>query len=399
MSRPPEPVTPFRWTPVLGVFALLVVAGIGAARTRTRQVQAAPAPARARPSTPPLPRRDAGGVQVDPAVLRAQYETALRFAREYVPRCRVSGRRPRVLITAFGPYDDVRENASSAILARLVPGAVAPNIERAPAGGVDRPEDRSAAAVETVDFPGIGRTDVCGVLLPSHWDLPAAMALAEIDAFGPELVLMTGVSKRAREVLLELGSVNLGSSTADDTPAGFRLQPAWQHAPVIEGLDPTQPTHGLLLSWGPVRAAAEEEIRAHAADLEGQVPFATNVRAIWFGHYPRAYNQYLCNDLAFVVDHAMNHPGQRFTLGRAASAMPGQYPSERITVGLQRDLKTVPRVFFHWPSVLRGRHLDAGAAVLRAMITAQLRALRDGTSTPTLGHPGMFEPEAPISAR
>ncbi len=304
-----------------------------------------------------------------------------------------------MLITAFGPYDDVRENASSEILARIVPGAVAPSVERCPPGGVDRPEDRTAAATATVNFPGIGRTDVCGVILPSHWDLPAVIALAEIEAFNPEFVVMTGVSKRAREVLLELGAVNQGSSTADDTPAGFRLYPVWQHSPVIEGTATVQNAHGLLLSWGPVRTAVEEAIRSNAGVIEGTVAFGDFVRGVWFGQYPRAYNQYLCNALAAVVDQAMNHPGQRFTLGRCPSAMEGAYPEERITVGLRRDLKTVPRVFFHWPSVLRGRHLDAGAAVLRAMVTAQLRALRDGTPLPTVGHPAMFERDAPASAR
>jgi hypothetical protein len=41
-------------------------------------------------------------------------------------------------------------------------------------------------------------------------------------------------------------------------------------------------------------------------------------------------------------------------------------------VSLTRDARAVPRVFLHWPNSLTGKHWDDGAAVLAAVLDAQL---------------------------
>lgn len=101
------------------------------------------------------------------------------------------------------------------------------------------------------------------------------------------------------------------------------------------------------------------------------------------GGFPRDGNTYLCNNISYVVNYTMDHPGRALTLLQASTVRRG-FPN-RVTARLDRDLRRAPRVFVHWPSLLAGPQLDAGAGVLRAMIDAQLADLDDRDGGPTRG--------------
>src|SRR5438477_372139 len=80
---------------------------------------------------------DAVVVDTSTPAARAQYDADVEFAAGYTARCAgpVSGR-PRVIVTGFGRFLDVQENATGLMVSALVPAAVYPRTQLAP-GRVD----------------------------------------------------------------------------------------------------------------------------------------------------------------------------------------------------------------------------------------------------------------------
>lgn len=300
---------------------------------------------------------------------RAQYDADVAFAQGYTARCTgpVTGH-PRVLVTGFGRFLDVTENATGLMASALVPAARYPRTAPPAAGQVDLPAPQTSVGMGTLTLPKMGKVDVCAVILPVHWDVAAIVAAKEIDSWNPSFVLMNGVADDRQTLWLELGSVNQSMSLEDGSGKlvadGKRL---------ISGGETLK---GMLLSWQPVEAAARAAVAAHAADSEAGTRFGDLVLGAQLAGFPRSGNTYLCNDVTYVVNWLLGHPGKKATLLQSSKSLAGK--QNAVVYGLKRDLHAVPRVFLHWPTTLRGNNVAAGAAVMAQVIDAQLAALLSG---------------------
>ncbi len=330
------------------------------------------------------PVSDAVTVDTSNPRARAQYDANVAFATQYRARCVGGGTRPRVLITGFGRFLDNTENATGRLVSTLVPAARYPLTQPPGDGGVDLPGPQTSVGVSTVRLPTVGEVEVCAMVLPVYWDLAAILALKEIEAFDPDAVVMNGIAGGTQPLWIELGSVNRAMALRDGSDVLVPQPSAGQtYAPLVPSASSGDMLRGMLLSWGPVRDAALEAIARRREVMEGGNRFGEVLQGARFGGFPRDSNTYLCNNLTYVVNYAMAYPGRTLTLLQASIARRGSI--NRVTVRVRRDLRAVPRVFVHWPSTLRGRHLEAGGEVLAAMLDAQLRELRPGGVSPTVG--------------
>ena len=324
-----------------------------------------------------LPTDDAVTLDTSSAAARAQYDADVAFATAYRPRCTARSGRPRVLVTGFGRFLDNPSNATGLVVHALVPAVPYPFTERPPAGTVDPPAPQTSVGLATVDLPSVGAVDVCAMIVPVHWDLAAILALKEIEAFAPELVVMNGIANPAQPLWIELGSVNRAMTLRDGsdvlTPV---VAPGQRFAPIVPSASAADTTRGLLLSWDAVRTAARSAVTAHGAVSEGGRRFDAVVQGAVFAGYPRGGNTYLCNNITYAVNFALAYPGRTLTLMQASVTRRGA--TNRVPVRVTRDLRATARVFVHWPSTLTGVHLDAAADVLAAVLDAQLAATRRG---------------------
>lgn len=308
---------------------------------------------------------------------RAQYDANVSFANGYVPRCQPGATgRPRVLLTGFGRFMDIEDNATGRIVSKLIPSAVYPETQPPPAGQVDPPGPQLSVGNGTLDLPGVGTVDVCAMILPVYWDLAAILISKELEAFDPSFVMMNGVAGAQQPIWVELGATNRASQLEDGSN---QLRPAVgpneQFAKIVDNTsDLGRPN---LLAWRKVEAAARTTIQAHANDMENGSRFGDLLPDVKLAGFPRSSNTYLCNNVTFVTGWLMSHPNTNVRLMRATPAKRGAI--NEIDVKLSKDFSQIPRVFVHWPSDLADRHHAAGAEVMKSIIAAQLGATTEST--------------------
>ncbi len=317
---------------------------------------------------------------------RRQYDANVAFATSYAPRCvRSTARthRPRVLVTGFGRFMTVRNNATGRIVSALVPQAAYPDTTAPPWGELDEPGPQVSVGSATLDVPGVGDVDVCAMILPVHWDLAAILIAKEAQAFRPSFVLMNGVAGARQPIWIELGAINQASRSTDGSnqlrPA---MEPGEAYAKLVEGAAESEDAQPNLLSWNAVTTGARATIERHRGESDGDALFEDILEGAELATFPRLSNTYLCNNVTYVTGWLMTHPRREVPLLRASHPVPGA--TNEVRVMLDVDLSKVPRVFVHWPSDLADKHHRAGADVLESIIAAQLRAMREGEA-PTLG--------------
>ncbi len=316
-----------------------------------------------------------------------QYVANVRFAERYAARCippeAAEGElpRPRVLVTGFGRFLENRENATGRIVSRLVPGLEYPLTDPPAEGEIDDPEAQLSVATSVIELPGVGEVDVCAMVLPVFWDLASFLVLAEAQAFQPDVVLMNGIAGAQQPIWMELGSTNAAVALPDGSGILAPIEPG---TPLIAGLPEEERARPLLMSWGEVRAAAEERIIALGEAVrseEDPTTFGEVLEGVRYASFPRESNTYLCNNTTFVVNYAMDHPGESFRLLEPSD--PREDGPTGLDVVLDADLREVPRDFVHWPSQLEGDHLDRAAEIMATILGAQLAA----ETAPTRGDP------------
>lgn len=310
----------------------------------------------------------------------AQYVANVAFARSYVATCKPSGDRPRVLVTGFGRFMSNATNASGQVVSALVPGLEYPITEPPAPGKVDEPAPQTRVAQATITLDRVGEVDVCGMVLPVAWDLSAVLVLKEIQAFAPDMVLMNGIAYETQPIWIELGSVNRAMAAPDGSGT---LEAAVEGSPLVKSAPESETLKGLHLSWASVRSAADEAIAKHASDLEEDRPLQETLKGTAFAGFPRQSNTYLCNNTTYVVNYLMDHPGTGVKLLVPSQKREGGPTG--VIARLMDDLRSVPRVFVHWPSALRGAHTKSAAAVMGSIVDAQLAALASGDDPPTEG--------------
>jgi hypothetical protein len=307
---------------------------------------------------------------------RRQYDANVAFASSYASRCQLgSTDRPRVLVTGFGRFMSIGNNATGRIVSTLVPTARYPETAPPPPGEVDDPAAQLSVGTATIDLPGIGEVDVCGMVLPVYWDLAAILIAKEIEAFKPSFVMMNGVAGGRQPIWIELGATNRAAQLDDGSnqlrPAVTNGEP---YARIIETASRSEDAQGNMLSWRAVEGAARSAIEAHTEDVDMERRFGDLLPDVKLAGYPRSSNTYLCNNVTYVTGWLMGHPNKEVRLLRASPAIRGRI--NEVRVKLSADHRNVPRVFVHWPSELADVHHAAGAEVMKAVIAGQLAALR-----------------------
>ena len=322
---------------------------------------------------------------------RRQYDANVAFATGYVPRCAppTSGR-PRVLVTGFGRFMSIENNATGRIVSTLVPEAHYPETTPPAPGMVDLPGPQLSVATSTITLPGAGLVDVCAMILPVYWDLAAILIAKEMDAFQPTFVMMNGVAGGRQPIWVELGATNRASPLDDGSN---QLRPALRqndaYAKIVDNAAPGDNARANLLSWRAVESAATAAVERHASEVDEGVRFGDVLEGVKLAGFPRNSNTYLCNNVTYVTGYLMSHPGTPVHLMKASPALRGRV--NEVKVQMVSDLRAVPRVFVHWPAQMDNKHHAAGADVMKAIIDAQLTALAHGDA-PTPGDNAIADP-------
>ena len=325
---------------------------------------------------------------------RRQYDANVGFARSYVARCLASpvpSNRPRVLVTGFGRFMSIANNATGRIVSTLVPEARYPETLAPTPGEIDPPEPQLAVVSSTIELPGVGAADVCAMILPVYWDLAAVLIAKEAEAFKPTFVMMNGVAGERQALWIELGATNRASRNFDGSnqlrPA---VTPGEAYVKIVEHAPESEDTQGNLLSWRAVETAARDAVERHAGEIDDGTSFGDIVRGASLAGFPRPSNTYLCNNVTYITGWLMSHPGREVRLLRASHKVVGE--ANDVRVKIRSNLSAVPRVFVHWPSDLADKHHAAAADVMKSIILAQLIASREGDA-PTLGDNALAHPD------
>jgi hypothetical protein len=337
---------------------------------------------------------DESEVKVDtrtPAA-RRQYDANVAFEMGYAPRCtRNTSGRPRVLLTGFGRFMSIGNNATGRLVSTVVPDAHYPQtFPPASSDVVDPPGPQLSVATSTITLPGAGLVDVCAMILPVYWDLAAILISKEMDAFQPSFVMMNGVAGERQPIWIELGATNRAAPLDDGSS---QLRPAVReneaYAKIVDNAARSENARANLLSWNAVAGAASAAVERHAADVDEDTRFGDVLQGVKLAGFPRNSNTYLCNNVTYVTGYLMSHPRTPVRLMKASPAIRGQI--NEVKVQTNSDLRAVPRVFVHWPSEMATKHHKAGAEVMKAIIDAQLTALEHG-ETPTQGNNTLADP-------
>lgn len=305
-------------------------------------------------------------VDTSTKLARQQYDAEVAFASNYQPRCTAAGNRPRVLVSGFGRFQDVLDNASGRIVASLG-GFAYPETSPPNAGKIDPIGPQLAVGSRTITLPTVGEVDLCAMVLPVVWDLAPILLLREIDAFQPDFVLMTGVADPQQPLWIELGAFNQAMLLEDGTGI---LEPSAK--PIIAGAAQTRAN---LAAWNAIRAAARQSRDATAASDTRFGNILTGVKE----QPPRKDNTYLCNNITYVTGYVMDAAqGTEVPLLVASDPVAGK--KNKVLVKLGDRQRTTPRVFMHFPTKLTyPAGIQGGVALLRAVIDAQLDASASST--------------------
>lgn len=298
---------------------------------------------------------------------RAQYDLNAGFARSYVAQCRPSSHRPRVLVSGFGRFLDVADNATGRIVSELT-GVPYPETREPAPGQVDPPAPKVSVGGVTLSLPGVGPVDVCAMILPVDWDLASILIAKEADAFQPSFVMMNGVAGDRQPLWFELGSMNRAARSVD----GTNLLVPTGNGNLVPLVDDGELGRPNLLAWSQVQEAARATIAGHADDVDGGERFGDILPDAVLAGFPRSSNTYLCNNTTYVTGYLMDHPGQTVSLLRSSTQVRGS--ANDVPVTMRSDLRSTPRVFVHWPQELASVHRAAGADVMRSILAAQLAA-------------------------
>jgi pyrrolidone-carboxylate peptidase len=310
-------------------------------------------------------------VRVDTStkIARAQYDANVAFANAYRPTCAAPANGPRVLLTGFGRFMGITNNATGRIVSALVRSAVYPETVPAPEGQVDPAGPQLSVGTETLMLAKSGAVQVCAMILPVYWDLAPILIAKEVQAFKPDLVLMNGVAGGTQPLWFEMGAIN-EAQTSEDGSEHIRpiAKPGQSTIKVVDS--DSAAFRPLLASWGAMKDAAHAAIAANADVLEDGTAFSKVLTGTRLAPFPRTTNTYLCNNVTYVTNYLLDNPGKRISLLQASKKVIGK-PND-VAVALTGDFSKVSREFIHWPSELRGKHVDAAARVIAAVIDAEL---------------------------
>jgi hypothetical protein len=258
------------------------------------------------------------------------------YQKEFMTKgCKANGPGKRVILTGFGLFSGVNYNISGAVVSSMSNPALFPakidlsNVPTLSMEGVDDGRLESQLfgvkiANRSLEMNG-KLFEVCFITANVEWDFAAAVFINEMKKFKPELIIMSG--RGGSEVSLEAGALN----NATKSPGYFSNgQSEENNTPVSNGeklLKNYSKNFILKLNWDAHKI--NNVINETVASLGYKVEVQTDARAS---------NNYICNNVSFLVANAALN--KTSVLVNGALILPSP------------ELKTLPKVgFFHFPSV------------------------------------------------
>ena len=262
--------------------------------------------------------------------------------------CRAQGAGKRAIVTGFGLFAGVPYNISGAVVRSMADPAFWP--ARARLSSVQPLGARPTTAPQ--GMAGFNRTleidgqtvDVCFLTLDVIWDLAGAVVIDEASRFKPNAVILTG--RGNRDASFEAGSLNAAARLSGFDSDGRSLD---DNRPVADWvLAEYPPDAALPLTWNAAQLAdaSREDVRALGYSATGQL-------------VARRDNDYLCNNIAFVVANAAANRTTRLAGGKLVLPAPGLEPAP--VVGFLHfpaadsshpDLARYDAGIFEWTKVL-----------------------------------------------
>jgi hypothetical protein len=230
------------------------------------------------------------------------------------------------------------------------------NLKVKASGQLSSTDDGGSAVNRSLVIDG-RQFDVCFLLLDVQWDLAAAILVTEMERFQPQLVIMTGSG--GTDAILEGGANNYslwingftskGKFDDENQPANVVVNDREVHD-VLPAKDPgVQSTIAMTWNNQKLKTAIQKQVL--------QLGFSLLAPA-----QARQDNQYICNNVSFVVAHAVK--GVHLNLAGGE-------------ISLQPSIRSHPQVgFFHFPStsLKTADSVFGWAQILATMIVTALPA-------------------------
>lgn len=265
--------------------------------------------------------------------VRAVYAKYTRKASGCLPK--ESADVPRVMVTGFGLFAGAAFNISGAVVANMAdenffPAQVNtdeafPASPRIQLGATRRNDSGGRAYVRTLTVDN-QKIEVCFVVLDVVWDLGAAIVLYEAERFRPDFIIMTGRGAETNRGIVEWGAVNKAVKTGSYNSSGdyqSDLTPISDF--VLPKYGDDAPPEVVRTSWDAAR------IR----DIAGPVvERSLSDNRIVAEDEARSNNDYICNNIAYVVLNALE--------GRTVK-LAGE------TIESKSSLRRTGAGFFHFP--------------------------------------------------
>lgn len=274
--------------------------------------------------------------------------------------CRASGDGHRILLTGFGLFSGVNYNISGAVVSSMASSKFWPEVI-----DLENTNPTSSTAqngILSAKGPGVTivnrsltinhkKFEICFVTVNVNWDFAAAVFIDQATQFQPELILMTG--RGGSSVSLESGAINNATRYSGFDAAGKILDernPETENQPVQDGvvvLSEYSQNTVLPLSWNTFLAnqAIESKVKTLGYGIEQPVD-------------ARSENNYICNNVSFVLAHASQNNVS--TLAGGALVIPSPAFSNTPKVG-----------FFHFPATENTPQIFDWCAVIAKAIVSQ----------------------------
>jgi pyrrolidone-carboxylate peptidase len=278
--------------------------------------------------------------------------------KEHHRGCVSSGAAKRVLMTGFGLFYGAEFNISGVIVDSMSSAEfwngifdshnpqISSQDQSIGSGKLSR-QDRGAKVVNRrVQLNG-EHVDLCLLTLDVYWDLAAAIIVHEMDRFEPHVLLMTG--RGGSQAIFEGGAINdattLSGFNPDGTPAHTN-EPT--ESPILPPSEAGVQRH-IAMTWD--NQSLYEHSRARIQGLGFSPTFVTAARPS---------NNYICNNISFVVLHAVKNISLPLAGGEVV-----------LTPNIQTQAKIG---FFHYPSSVRKTkaHIEGWASIMLGVIAQSL---------------------------
>jgi pyrrolidone-carboxylate peptidase len=244
---------------------------------------------------------------------------------------------PRIVLTGFGSFPNVPQNATATII-RAVADSAGVELHARSFRAPDFAAGRGA-----LGLPSGQKAHASLMVLPVAWEAAAALVAKEARATRASLVIMSGVAAKTQPLFVEAISTNARVAMVDS----YGMRPRRK-----------KPTHTLNVTIDAKRAC---EAAQHALARESTKRLSLVLTGVEL-HTARDDNAYVCNATAY---------GTALLAQRARRVLRTAARPEGVEVA--RTFRPA-HGFLHWPQDIAPEDASACARVLLAVVEAVLSA-------------------------